>query len=78
MTLYVIYDILSICHMTYEINDICQYGCPKKPQDINNPVSKCYFINNFILDYKMPFFLKWHFFAIFFENPLYIGIRTSE
>ena len=56
MTLYVIYDILSICHMTYEINDICQYGCPKKPQDINNPVSKCYFINNFILDYKMPFF----------------------
>ena len=64
--------------MTHDINDICQYRCPKKPQDINNPASECKFIYNLILNYKMQLFKKWHFLSIIFENPLYIGFRTSE
>ena len=67
MTLYVIYDILSICHMTHDINDICQYGCLKKPQAINNPASECKFIYNLILNYIMKFFRKWHFLSIILE-----------
>ena len=64
--------------MAYGINNICQYGCLKKPQDITNPASECKFINNLILNYKMHFFKKWHFLSIISENPMYIGFWTSE
>jgi hypothetical protein len=70
------YDI--ICHMTYYINDICQYGCLKKPQVISNPASECKLIYKILINYKMHFFKKWHFLSIIFENPLYIGFRTSK
>jgi hypothetical protein len=44
----VIYDISSICHMTYDILDICQIGCLKKPQDLSNQASNCKSIYNLI------------------------------
>jgi hypothetical protein len=41
--------------MTHDINDICKYGCLKKPQDVNNPAYKYKFIYNLISNYKMQF-----------------------
>jgi hypothetical protein len=64
--------------MIYDINDICQYGCLKKPQDIKNPASDCKFLYSLILNYKMQVFKKCHFFSIIFENLLYIGFWTSK
>jgi hypothetical protein len=66
MTLYVIYDILCICPMTLDINDLCQYGCLKDPPDINNSASECIFIYKHILNYKMQFFKTSHFLSIIF------------
>ena len=64
--------------MAHDNNDICQYWCLKKPQDINNRASECKFMYNLILNYKMQFFKLWHFLSTIFEKPLYIGFRTSE
>jgi hypothetical protein len=48
------------------------------PQDINNPASEYNISYNLNLNYEMQFLKKWYFPFINFENPLYIGFRTSE